>query len=154
MNALSLLQDELSLRSIPTSSRKLDEAMGNGIRFGTITEFAGRIGTGKTQLIFQLMFNTILPKPLGVIDGEAVYIATRPGSFNPERINEIADHLVDIWRNKYGNTPAVNEFTREQALSRILYTEVDSLLELIKTVYYLKKLVQGCKNNVSFNIPE
>ena len=146
MNALSLFQYELSLCSIPTSSRKLDEALGNGVRLGTITEFAGRNRTGKTQLILQMIFNTVLPKPLGVIDGEAVYISTQPGSFCPDRIYPIIDPQVVVWRNKLENTPAAKLFTRNIALSRIIYEQVHSLRDLVETVCCLPKLAKRSRN--------
>ena len=152
MNALSTLFKELSVLSIPTSSRKLDEALGNGVRLELITEIAGREGTGKTQLILQMIFNTVLPKPLGVINGEAVYISTRPANFCPDRIYPMVDRQVEVWREKFANTPEAIVFSRDVALGKIHFIGVNSIANLIQTVYNLDKFLKSNSSNVSYLI--
>lgn len=48
--------------------------------------------TGKTQICFQLCMNVQLPKELGGVDGEALYVDTH-GDFAVERITEMAKSL-------------------------------------------------------------
>lgn len=49
-NANSILKKEFQEAAIPTGSTELDKALNNGVKLGTITEFAGLSGSGKTQL--------------------------------------------------------------------------------------------------------
>lgn len=56
---MSLLQDHLPTqttenRTIPTALSKLDHHLRGGIRIGSVTEFVGCAGVGKTQLAMQL----------------------------------------------------------------------------------------------------
>jgi RecA/RadA recombinase len=44
----------IQMRYLPTGMLSLDQCLLGGIRIGTITEFVGRAGTGKTQLALQL----------------------------------------------------------------------------------------------------
>lgn len=48
--ALDLWHEECGQRPIITGSRRLDQAIGNGIPVHVITEFCGPPGSGKTQL--------------------------------------------------------------------------------------------------------
>ena len=48
--------------------------------------------TGKTQICFQLCMNVQIPKELGGVDGEALYIDTH-GDFAVERLTEMAKSL-------------------------------------------------------------
>lgn len=50
---------EEDLTSIPTGSMKLDAALGHGVRLGTIAEFVGSSGSGKTQMCLSLMVSRI-----------------------------------------------------------------------------------------------
>jgi RecA/RadA recombinase len=169
VTVLGALQEELKLASIPTGSRFLDEALCNGIRVGCITELVvslsavkspsinkqfvvqGGSGSGKTQLSLQLVFNTIFPKPLGTIDGEAVFISTKR-NFCPQRVTQLADLYVALWDKRLKKLPKNLEtfykerFTREKALTRILHKRVENAMELLSTVYYLKKMLLSNRN--------
>ncbi|CRK91365.1 CLUMA_CG005038, isoform A [Clunio marinus] len=144
MNALSCLKFDLEAKCIPTGCENLDMALGSGIRLGSITEFVGNSGAGKTQLSLQLVFNTILPSPVGLIDGDAVYISTRR-NFCPQRVIHLADVSVSLWENSFSKNKNRSldfrtNYTNEKALSRIHHKLVQRIPELISTVYQLDLL--------------
>lgn len=90
--AANLLEDRNQLHRISTSSKSLDLLLGGGIEPRSITEFYGSFTTGKTQLSIQLAVNVALPPSHGGLDGYVVYIDTE-GSFRPERVVQICNHL-------------------------------------------------------------
>jgi DNA repair protein RAD51 len=67
---------------IKTGLEKLDSILGGGIRDGTITDIFGASGTGKTQLVLQIVANSLL-------DGGTVFYQDTTGSFRPERLLEL-----------------------------------------------------------------
>lgn len=86
---------------ITTGSRNLDRILGGGIETGTITEFYGPYGSGKTQICMQLAVNVQLPPEKGGLNGKALYIDTE-GTFRPERVLEIAKGIglnEDVLKN-------------------------------------------------------
>lgn len=147
MTAYGYLNEEINVQSIPTSSQYLDKALQNGIRTGIITEIVGSSGTGKTQLCLQLVLNTIFPQPVGVIDGDAVYLSTKR-NFCPQRVIELVDNSVEVCGkvNKNRTGSSKDKFTRERALSRIHVKRVSSAVELISAVHHLKKFMQQQRN--------
>lgn len=72
------------LRIIQTSSIKFDELLGGGVHSGQIVEAFGSYGSGKSQLGFQLLINTLKLNPRAC----AVLIDTERTAF-PQRIVEI-----------------------------------------------------------------
>ena len=46
--AFDCLKEDLEAKSIPTSSHKLDKALGEGFRLRTVSEIVGNSGSGKT----------------------------------------------------------------------------------------------------------
>ncbi|ODA81036.1 hypothetical protein RJ55_03998 [Drechmeria coniospora] len=64
--------------SISTLDDDLDAALGGGIPVGSITEFAGESGAGKTQYLLALCLAVQLPPPRG-LGKQALYISTESG---------------------------------------------------------------------------
>jgi DNA repair protein RAD51 len=60
----------------------LDDVLGGGLKSGTITDVFGASGTGKTQLVLQIVTNLIS-------QGGTVFYQDTTGSFRPERIVEM-----------------------------------------------------------------
>lgn len=91
VSAIELYQMRKSIERITTGSKNLDELLGGGIETGAITEFYGEFGCGKTQICHTLAVTVQLPKEMGGLNGNAIYIDTE-NTFRPERIVEIAEH--------------------------------------------------------------
>jgi DNA repair protein RadA len=87
--ALDLKKERGTLPKIVTGSKRLDELLGGGVETGTVTEFFGEYGTGKTQLCMQLSVNVQLPKDRGGLNAKAIYIDAE-GTFRWERIEAMA----------------------------------------------------------------
>eukprot|EP00934_Nitzschia_sp_Nitz4_P005415 Nitzschia sp. Nitz4//scaffold372_size14277//10216//11418//NITZ4_008944-RA/size14277-processed-gene-0.7-mRNA-1//1//CDS//3329549594//5405//frame0 len=80
-------------QSIVTFSSAVDELLGGGIPMGSLTEIAGLPGVGKTQLAMQLAVLAHLPRNLGGVQGQTLYIDSE-GSLVPERLSDMAEALV------------------------------------------------------------
>lgn len=134
---------------IPTGSQKLDAALGNGIRLGSITELAGSAGAGKTQIALSLTFNTILPKFIGLIDGEVIFVTTKR-NFHPLRLKQMAGSFVNVWNKACAKIrdkkEFIGSFTEEIALNRIHHQLVSTLAEMISAIYQIEKFVADNKN--------
>ncbi|MEF8832546.1 MAG: DNA repair and recombination protein RadA [Candidatus Thermoplasmatota archaeon] len=85
-----LLEKRKEIGKLTTSADSVDDLLGGGIETGSITEFFGEFGSGKTQVAHQLLVNATLPEEEGGLDGEAMIIDTE-NSFRPERITEMAE---------------------------------------------------------------
>eukprot|EP00741_Cyanophora_paradoxa_P011706 tig00020563_g11310.t1 len=88
MSALEMLQKREE--PIMTFVRAIDLMLGGGVALGSVTEFCGVPGIGKTQLGMQLALNVQIPHGYGGAGGAAVYIDTE-GSFMLERLVEMAE---------------------------------------------------------------
>lgn len=73
---------------VPQEDSFLDDVFG----LGETTEICGMSQTGKSQICFQLCLNVQIPKELGGVDGEALYIDTH-GDFTTDRLLEMAKAL-------------------------------------------------------------
>ncbi|MEM2007038.1 MAG: DNA repair and recombination protein RadA [Sulfolobales archaeon] len=87
--ALDLKKEKGMLPKITTGSKRLDELLGGGVEIGTVTEFFGEYGTGKTQLCLQLSVNVQLPRDRGGLEAKAVFVDSE-GTFRWERIEAMA----------------------------------------------------------------
>ncbi|MCX8184478.1 MAG: DNA repair and recombination protein RadA [Sulfolobales archaeon] len=87
--ALDLKKERGALPKITTGSKRLDGLLGGGVEVGTITEFFGEYGTGKTQLCLQLSVNVQLPRERGGLEARAIFIDAE-GTFRWERIEAMA----------------------------------------------------------------
>tara|TARA_Y100000588_G_scaffold305690_1_gene329101 strand:+ start:7580 stop:8527 length:948 start_codon:yes stop_codon:yes gene_type:complete len=87
--------DELEKRrgevqKLTTGSNNLNELLGGGIETQSISEFYGEFGSGKTQIIHQLLVTVQLPEEEGGLNGHGVLIDTE-NTFRPERIKSMAE---------------------------------------------------------------
>jgi RAD51-like protein 2 len=82
--AAEMLAEETQSTSISTLCRELDIALNGGVRRGDLTEVCGEPGVGKTQLAMQLSLDVQIPREMGGVGGEALYIDTE-GSFSVVR---------------------------------------------------------------------
>jgi DNA repair protein RAD51 len=64
---------------ISTGLEKLDELLGDGIKNGIITDIFGASSTGKTQLVLQIMVNSLS-------QGDTILYQDTTGNFRPERL--------------------------------------------------------------------
>jgi len=86
MSGEQILQERMKrIKKIPTGSKRLDEILNGGVWTDAVTAFFGEFATGKTQIAHQLVVNC-----KKYLNRAAIYIATEPHSFVPERIKEIA----------------------------------------------------------------
>ncbi|KRY92453.1 DNA repair protein RAD51 -like protein 3, partial [Trichinella pseudospiralis] len=116
-------RDVEDVQSIVTFCESLDNALGGGIPLGQMTECAGPSGIGKTQLCLQLAVDVCIPKVLGGVDGEVIYIDTE-GAFKYKRLKQIAEAAVSHCRRvaeTEEQQTAADGFTLSKILSRVHY---------------------------------
>lgn len=92
--AVDLRKKREEVCKITTLADDVDELFGGGIETGSMTEFYGEFGTGKSQFAHQLAVNVQLPAEAGGTGGSAVFIDTED-TFRPERIEEMVRGLPD-----------------------------------------------------------
>ncbi|XP_045504354.1 DNA repair protein RAD51 homolog 3-like isoform X1 [Colias croceus] len=137
INATDLWQIETSLPSIPTFSQSLDNVLGNeGIQLGSITELLGLPGSGKTQLCLQLCASVQIPKSLGGLDAEAIYIDTNT-NFSLNRFKEI----LHASREKCKSILNVEHSNREEALKKLHYVNAFGLEKFCSFIYSLSQVI-------------
>ncbi|CAG8453253.1 11181_t:CDS:2 [Funneliformis mosseae] len=84
---------------LATSLKGLDEALGGGIPFSSVTEFVGPTRSGKTQLCLTLSVLATLPETMGGLGGGVCYIDTER-SFNADRLITIAENRFPQYFDK------------------------------------------------------
>ncbi|AKG39367.1 DNA repair and recombination protein RadA [Infirmifilum uzonense] len=89
ITAKELFEKRKNVEYISTGVKALDDLLEGGIEVGSLTEFIGEFGAGKTQLCHQLSVMVQLPKEKGGLGARALYIDTE-GTFRPERVVQIA----------------------------------------------------------------
>ncbi|XP_042237562.1 DNA repair protein RAD51 homolog 2-like isoform X2 [Homarus americanus] len=87
LTAFDLSQDE-DKNSFRLGNTVLDTLLHGGLQSGTLTEFAGSAGAGKTQWCLYLAVLAVTPKKHRSRNITAIYIDTE-SAFRPERIVEI-----------------------------------------------------------------
>ncbi|MGC8849776.1 MAG: DNA repair and recombination protein RadA [Candidatus Bathyarchaeia archaeon] len=92
IRADELMKMRESVLKLTTGSKALDALIGGGIETQSITEFYGEYGVGKSVLCHQLAVNVQLPRDMGGLEGNALYIDTEQ-TFRPEWIERMASHL-------------------------------------------------------------
>ncbi len=85
-----LLEKRKNVGKLNTGAKSFNDLLGGGIETGSITEFFGEFGSGKTQIAHQILVNATRPEEDGGLDGEAMIIDTE-NCFRPGRISEIAE---------------------------------------------------------------
>ena len=108
-------------RSARTGLDTLDAILNGGVRPGTITEFVGPAGSGKSQVCMQVAVFATLPQNLGGLDGKVLYFDAET-HFRPERIAQIARARFP---DRFASLPPL-----QKLLSRVLVSEVSSLSHL------------------------
>lgn len=93
-SAAEIYEIQSSAKKIVTFCPDLDAVLGGGVPTGSVTEFCGVPGVGKTQLGMQLAVDVQIPEAFGGVGGGAVYVDTE-GSFMVERLVDIASAAVD-----------------------------------------------------------
>lgn len=88
--AYDVMERRRDVGRITVGSDAFNELIGGGIETQSLTEVFGEFGSGKSQISHELAVTVQLPKDLGGIDGECVFIDTE-NTFRPERIEQIAD---------------------------------------------------------------
>lgn len=73
-----------------TGAPGLDSLLGGGIECGSVTEFYGEFGKGKSQICFSSAVMATQPKDKGGLDGTVLYIDTE-NTFSAIRIQQIAE---------------------------------------------------------------
>jgi DNA repair protein RadA len=87
-----VLERRQGLPRVTTGSKEIDDMVGGGLEAGSITEFYGEFGSGKSQLCHQLAVNVQLPPEQGGMEGKVLWLDTE-ATFRPERIHEMATAL-------------------------------------------------------------
>ncbi|WIA36239.1 hypothetical protein OEZ86_007571 [Tetradesmus obliquus] len=115
-------------RRISTSCAALDALLGGGgVACGTVTEFFGVPGVGKTQVGMQLVVNVQLPPSLGGLSSQAMYIDTE-GSFMTDRLIDMAIAAVQRVQQQQQKPPAAAEQQQQQQQQQQPPCSVESLL--------------------------
>ncbi|KJE92059.1 RAD51C protein [Capsaspora owczarzaki ATCC 30864] len=146
-SAAALLQQEASRGAIRTGSFDMDAMLGGGgVPVGKITEFCGAPGIGKTQLGIQIAVNAHMPRAIGGLEGEAVYIDTE-GSFIIERSEDIAEGGVrfaaELVASQLPPQQAIGlgGMTAQQVLAGIHYFRVHDYIEQLALVNILPEFL-------------
>ncbi|GFS56570.1 DNA repair protein RAD51 homolog 2 [Trichonephila inaurata madagascariensis] len=124
---------------LPLSLHSLDLLLQGGLLFGSITEFTGPPGVGKTQFCFMLSILTSLPVPLGLA-AQVIYIDTE-SAFCAERLKIMAQKRFP---------GVIKEEEVVQYLQRILVHKVNSITALKEVMLHLEKEI--IKNKVKLII--
>lgn len=122
---LELLRERERIGKISTGSRSLDGILGGGVETGSLTEFSGEYGCGKTQLMYQLCINVQRRVGEGGLSRGAIFVDTE-GTFRPDRIVQISERI--------GMDP-------DDVLSRILVMRVYSVSEQLEFPRKVERVV-------------
>ncbi len=135
---------------IKTGLKKLDDALGGGLRNGTITDIFGASSTGKTQLALQIVTHALS-------QGGTIFYQDTTGSFRPERLmdllksKELSSKLLDrITVGRITNTAEqLNNISKinESNFSLVIIDNVTDLFsfEYSKEEHMLEKTTQFAK---------
>jgi RAD51-like protein 2 len=153
-----LLHSRPRPNGIITFCRAIDTLLGGaGISLGHVTEIAGLPGTGKTQLAMQLCVDACLPREVGGVQGQAVYVDAE-GSFAPERIYPMAQamiaHVQSVMNKKKKQKPSQSQsqqqslnLSPEQVLEGIHVFRVHDETAQSATLYHLREFIKQQEQN-------
>ncbi|RIA91762.1 P-loop containing nucleoside triphosphate hydrolase protein [Glomus cerebriforme] len=119
-----------------TSLKGLDEALGGGIPFSSITELVGPTRSGKTQFCLVLSILTTLPETMGGLGGGVCYIDTER-SFNADRLIVIAENRFP----QYFVKDEQGQANLDKMTSSIHKMDITSSKELIKRLDELQEFI-------------
>ncbi|MEM2418650.1 MAG: DNA repair and recombination protein RadA [Candidatus Hadarchaeales archaeon] len=143
--ALEIFEERSNIERISTGSKALDGILGGGVEAGSITEFFGEYGSGKSQLVHQLCVNVQLGKEKGGLSKKAIFVDTE-GTFRPERIAQMAEGVGEDPKSLLEGILVVRAYDTDQQmlLARKLggiagpevgLVVVDSITNLFRTEY-------------------
>ncbi|KAL0868459.1 hypothetical protein ABMA27_007948 [Loxostege sticticalis] len=142
-SATELWQRETSLPSIPTFSQSLDSCFGNnGIQLCSLTELLGLPGSGKTQLCMQLCASVQIPKILGGLNAEALFVDTNT-NFTAGRFKEIVCASLLKCQRLLDSPTDIKD---DEALKRLHYINAFGLEKFCATMYTMPKVVEEHPN--------
>ncbi|AJZ76109.1 ATPase domain-containing protein [Candidatus Nitrosotenuis cloacae] len=132
---------------IRTGLEKLDEILGDSLRSGTITDVFGESGAGKTQLVMQIIANSVLENN--------VFYQDTTGNFRPERLLEMVPSKDPSFLDKITVSRITNVKEQQNSLDKIKKTDfslivIDSVTDLFSFEYpkeeqFLEKTTQFSK---------
>ncbi|KAL7270405.1 DNA repair protein rhp57 [Rhizina undulata] len=104
MNAWTITTEQTGIEAMEEQMKSilsfgdpvLDDLFCGGLPVGHIVEFVGEGGTGKTQLLLQLLIRTQLPQELGGLGRPGVYISTE-GPINTNRLTQLANYYAALY---------------------------------------------------------
>ncbi|XP_030031448.1 DNA repair protein RAD51 homolog 3 isoform X1 [Manduca sexta] len=138
-NAVELWQRQTSLPSIQTFSQNLDHVIGNnGFMLSSLTELLGLPGSGKTQLCLQLCASVQIPKILGGLDAEALYIDTNT-NFTTSRFREILNATI-LRCQRLIETPL--NYIEEDCLDKLHYINAFGLEKFCAFMYRMSTFIE------------
>lgn len=142
-NATDVWKKETSLPSVPTFSQNLDNMLGSdGIKLGNITELLGLPGSGKTQLCLQLCASVQIPKELGGLDAEALYVDTNT-NFTLSRFREILSESLMTCQNILDKPLQITE---DEALKKLHYVNAFGLEKYCALMHRLPEFISDNPN--------
>ncbi|RKO91008.1 P-loop containing nucleoside triphosphate hydrolase protein [Blyttiomyces helicus] len=89
--ALALRTEQRARGRLTVGDPVLDRVLKGGVPTQGITEVYGRSGCGKTQMMLQICLTVQLPRELGGLDADAVYVATE--NFPNKRFMQLCAHF-------------------------------------------------------------
>ncbi len=132
---------------IRTGLEKLDEILGDSLRSGTITDVFGESGAGKTQLVMQIIANSVLENN--------VFYQDTTGNFRPERLLEMTPSRDPKLLDKITVSRITNVKEQQDSLDKIKKPDfslivIDSVTDLFSFEYpkeeqFLEKTTQFSK---------
>lgn len=128
---LSLIKNELNTQPIPTNCKSLDDILGGGIHMRSVSDIYG--SKFKTQFCLQLVINTIIPRPEGLIAGEVVWISTKDTKIFAHRLKSFCKNYKEM----YGIKVDLLKFVHVQS--------VDNACDLLSCIYDVKELIDSNK---------
>lgn len=90
----TVLEERNAVGKLSFQIPDLDDLFRGGIETGSITEFYGEFGAGKSQVTHQIAVLVQLPVEVGGLHGRCIFIDSED-TFRPERIDEMARGLED-----------------------------------------------------------
>ena len=131
--AFDVLERRKDVGHITVGSQEFNDLIGGGIETQSITEVFGEFGSGKSQISHELAVTVQLPKELGGLDGECVFIDTE-NTFRPERIEQ-RSHVTRAFNSSHQMlmVDKINELIQSGKNIRLVI--VDSLMAHFRAEY-------------------
>lgn len=135
---------------IKTGLEKLDQILGGGLKSGTITDIFGASGTGKTQLILQIMIHSLS-------ENNKILYQDTTGGFRPERLVEMMsqNQMNSDFLDKISVERITNVTEQQNSLEKIIKSDfsliiIDNVTDLFSFEYpkeeqFLQKTIQFSK---------